>query len=42
MINWPEIEKMDMDQATDYIPVSGTEAGIVSHCWRGGYNDSYF
>ena len=37
MINWPEIERMDMDQFYQSIPKSGKDAGLV---WHSLWNDS--
>ncbi len=37
MINWPEIERMDMDQFYQSIPRSGKDAGLV---WHSLWNDS--
>jgi uncharacterized protein (DUF608 family) len=37
MINWPEIERMDMDQYYQSIPQTGKDAGLV---WHSLWNDS--
>ena len=37
MINWPEIERMDMDQYYQAIPKTGKDAGLV---WHSLWNDS--
>ncbi len=37
LINWPEIERMDMDQYYRSIPRSGKDAGLV---WHSLWNDS--
>ena len=37
MINWPELERMDMDQFFKVIPTSGSRAGFV---WHSLWNDS--
>lgn len=37
MVNWPEIERMDMDQFYQSIPKTGKDAGLV---WHSLWNDS--
>ena len=37
LVNWPEIERMDMDQYYQSIPKEGTNAGFV---WHSLWNDS--
>ena len=37
LINWPEIERMDMDQYYGSIPTTGKDAGLV---WHSLWNDS--